>query len=134
MSGRCSELDKVDSNGALVSATISCSTTGACSCAGRTKLVYTSTATEPGNGASGRERGSLVASGPAGSVTLNLTGVRTGVGDGKGRWTLGKVTGYKGVALTSRGTYSTTMKVQSAVIGTKDTLVRIAATFSCWRC
>ena len=38
----------------------------------------------------GREGGTLVASGPTGSVTLLFTGTRTALGQGSGTWTLGQ--------------------------------------------
>jgi hypothetical protein len=73
-----------------------------------------------------------VASGPAGTITLLFKGTRTAVGDGKGAWTLGTVTGYDGVKLARRGTYSVTTKTLSYIVGTKNTLVRVNATLSPW--
>jgi len=132
--GKCSATNKLDHNGALLSTTIVCNATASCKCAGATKLVYTTTAAEPGNGANGRETGSFVASGPRGTVTLNFKGMRTALGDGKGTWTLGPVKGLAGVQLTKRGTYSVSTKTISQIVGTQDTIVRISATLGCWVC
>jgi hypothetical protein len=132
--GKCSATNKLDHNGALLSTTIVCNAAANCECAGATKLVYKTTAAEPGNGASGRESGTFVASGPQGTVTLNFSGTRTALGEGKGAWTLGPVKGLAGVQLTRRGTYAVATKTLSQVVGTQDTIVRITATLGCWVC
>jgi hypothetical protein len=132
--GKCSATNKLDHNGALLSTTIVCNATASCKCAGATKLVYKTTAAEPGNGASGRETGTFVASGPQGTVTLNFAGTRTSLGDGKGSWTLGPVKGLAGVKLAKRGAYAVSTKTVSEIVGTPDTIVRISATLGCWVC
>jgi hypothetical protein len=132
--GKCSAANKLDHNGALLSTTIVCKATANCKCGGATKLVYTTTAAEPGNGANGRESGTFVASGPQGTVTLNFKGTHTALGDGKGTWTLGPVKGLTGVQLTKRGTYAVSTKTVSQIVGTEDTIVRISATLGCWVC
>jgi hypothetical protein len=134
LTGKCSATNKLDHNGALLSTTIVCNATANCKCAGATKLVYKTTAAEPGNGASGRETGTFVASGPQGTVTLNFTGTRTSLGDGKGSWTLGPVKGLAGIKLTKRGTYAVSTTTLSQIVGTQDTIVRISATLGCWVC
>ncbi len=134
LTGKCSATNKLDHNGALLSTTIVCNATANCKCAGATKLVYKTTAAEPGNGASGRESGTFVASGPQGTVTLNFKGTRTALGDGQGSWTLGPVKGLTGVQLAKRGTYAVTTKTVSQIVGTQDTIVRISATLGCWVC
>src|SRR5262249_48295327 len=100
LTGKCSAANKLDHNGALLSTTIVCNATASCKCAGATKLVYKTIAAEPGNGGSGREAGTFVASGPGGTVTLNFKGTRTALGEAKGAWTLGPVKGLTGVKLT----------------------------------
>jgi len=134
LTGKCSAANKLDHNGALLSTTIVCNATANCKCGGATKLVYKTTAAEPGNGGNGREAGTFVASGPQGTVTLNFKGTRTALGDAKGTWTLGPVKGLAGVKLTKRGTYAVTTKTLSQIVGTEDTLVRISATLGCWVC
>jgi hypothetical protein len=132
LAGKCSATDQLDANGALLSTTIVCNATGSCKCAGATKLVYSATAREPGNGANGHETGTLVASGPTGTVTLTFKGTRTALGQATGSWTLGTVKGFKGVRMARRGTYALTTKTISQIVGTQDTMVRISATLSPW--
>ena len=88
----------------------------------------------PGTGAPGRESGSLVASGPAGSVTLLFRGARTALGQGSGTWTLGTVTGLAGAKLVAHGTYSTQTNTLHAVAGTMNTVVSVDSTYGCWNC
>jgi hypothetical protein len=132
LSGRCTATDKLDANGALLSTTIVCNASAACSCAGSTKLTYTTTSVQAGNGNPGPEHGSFVASGPTGSATLEFKGSRSALGAGKGTWTLGTVKGFKGVRLLRRGTYNVTTKTLSSVVGSRSTVVRVTATLSPW--
>ncbi len=134
LNGRCTEHDTLDANGALKSLSLTCQATGACKCGGATKLTYASTTLEPGNGASGKESGTLVAAGPNGTVTLKFSGPRSALGAGAGTWTLGKVIGYKGMKLVSHGRYTATTKTLSAVVGSHESVVRINASFGCWQC
>ncbi len=90
MRGTCTQANRLDANGALLSLTLTCTASAACACEGSTKLAYSSEAHLRGNGAPGRESGSLVASGPTGSVTLLFSGTRTALGQGSGTWTLGE--------------------------------------------
>jgi hypothetical protein len=132
LSGRCNATDKFDANGALQSTTIVCNATGSCQCRGSTKLTYTTTSVQAGNGNPGPEHGSFVASGATGTATLVFKGSRTALGEGKGTWTLGTVKGYGGVRLVRRGTYSVTTKTLSSVVGSRSTVVRVTATLSPW--
>ena len=83
-----------------------------------------------------------MATGPQGTVTLNLRGKREYMTTPKGAsyiqatgtWTLGKVTGYQGVQLTKSGTYKSIITTTSHVALSKVTVVRIAGTFGCWNC
>ena len=94
MTGTCHEVKHLDPLGALKSLSYTCT-------ARNLTFVYKAKAAEPGTGAPGHEVGTLVASGPEGTVTLKLKGTRTADGISKGTWLLGKVTGYKGVRLTT---------------------------------
>lgn len=132
LNGRCNATDKLDANGALLSTTIVCNATGSCSCGGSTKLTYTTTSVQAGNGNPGPEHGSFVAAGSAGTATLTFKGTRSALGAGKGTWRLGKVTGYKGVRLVRHGTYAVTTKTLSSVVGSRITVVRVTATLSPW--
>lgn len=134
LSGMCRETDKLDPNGALESSTIACTGKASCKCGGAAELTYTSTATEPGTGADGHETGTIVASGPLGTVTLRLAGKHTSLGGGTGVWTLVKSTGFKGVTLTRKGSYTTQTHTVSHVTGSMDTIVHISASVGCWRC
>jgi hypothetical protein len=134
LAGTCTDHQTLDSNGALKSLTTTCTTSGSCKCAGATKLTYTSKILEPGNGAAGKESGTLVAASPNGTVTLNFAGKRTSLGVGTGAWTLGKVTGFKGVSLAKRGAYAVTTKTVSQVVGSFKSIVRMNASFGCWAC
>jgi hypothetical protein len=134
LTGKCTGTNTLDNNGALKSLTLSCSATGACKCGGTARLVYDTKTVSPGNGAGGRETGTLVATSPEGTVTLRVQGKRSALGAGAGTWTLGKVTGYKGVSLAPHGTYTASVKTVSAVTGTMVTNVRITAAFGCWDC
>ena len=75
-SGKCTETDTLDHNGALASARNDCSTVAKGKFAGATQLNLTTFEKESGTGAPGLEHGTLVATGPQGSVTLNLRGKR----------------------------------------------------------
>jgi hypothetical protein len=134
LTGQCSEVDSLDSLGVLKSFTLTCTATGLCKCQGTTKLTYRSVAVLSGTGASGHEKGTLTASGPAGSATLSFKGTRTSLGVSTGSWTLGKTTGLPGVKFTRHGAYTTKAKTTQSVTGTKQTFVRIAASFGCWNC
>jgi hypothetical protein len=127
MTGGCHEVKHLDPVGALKSLSYTCT-------ARNRTFVYRADAAEPGTGASGHEVGTLVASGPEGTVTLKLKGTRTADGISKGTWLLGKVTGYKGVHLTRRGTYSSTTTTLSTTTGTLDSSVKVVALIGCWHC
>ena len=120
--------------GPVLSLTLTCTASAACTCEGSTKLAYRSEAHLPGNGAPGRESGSLVASGPTGSVTLIFNGTRTALGQGSGTWTLGQVTGFHGVRLATRGSYTTQTKTLQSVTGTMNTVVSVTGSYGCWNC
>ena len=140
--GKCTEIDTLDHNGALASAKNNCSTVAKGKFAGSTQLTLETFEKESGTGAPGLEHGTLVATGPQGSVTLNLRGKREYLTTPKGAsfiqesgtWTLGKVTGYQGVPLAKSGTYKAIISTLSQVTGSKVTVVRIAGTFGCWNC
>jgi hypothetical protein len=134
LTGQCVEVDTLDKLGVLKSFVLTCKATGPCKCQGTTKLNYTSVSKLSGTGASGREHGTLVASGPAGSVTLGFKGTRTALGVSTGTWTLLKKTGLPGVKLTTHGSYTTTTKTISSVTGTQQTSIKLAASFGCWNC
>ena len=142
LGGKCTEIDTLDHNGALASARNNCSTIAKGKFAGATQLALDTFEKESGTGAPGIEHGTLVATGPQGSVTLNLRGKRTYMTTAKGSpyiqetgtWTLGKVTGYPGAHFSKTGTYSTMIKTLSTVTGTKVSLVKITGTFGCWNC
>jgi hypothetical protein len=134
LSGKCTETDTFDSNGALKSASIACAAATSCACAGSTQLTYTVTAVEPGNGAPGRERGTLTATGPAGTLTFLLKGKHAAIGSGTGTWQLVKTLGYKGVQLSRAGTYTATTETLRQIPQSMPTIVKIAASLSCWRC
>jgi hypothetical protein len=141
LTGKCTEVDTLDKNGALKYATNTCITSARCKCAGSTRLDFQTVERESGTGAPGRETGTLVASGPLGKVTLILRGTQQAlmqrgvpVIQETGTWTRGPVTGYSGVQLATRGTYKAIITTNSTVTGSKVSLVHIAATFGCWRC
>jgi hypothetical protein len=134
LKGSCTVTTRLDANGVVTGSTLTCEAKGACACAGPTRLVYESSTTSPGNGAPGRERGTLSAAGALGSVTLALTGTRTGVGQSEGTWTLAKASGFAGVRLLKRGVYSSRTTDLEAILGTRSTTVSIAASISCWDC
>jgi hypothetical protein len=134
LTGQCHEVDTLDQLGVLKYFVLTCNASGPCKCQGATHLAYTSVARLSGTGASGREHGTLVASGPAGSVTLSFKGTLTSLGVGTGTWTLGKKTGFSGVKLTTHGSYTTTTKTTATVTGTQQTSVKVAASFGCWAC
>ena len=134
LTGQCVEVDKLDSLGVLKSFTLTCKATGPCKCQGATKLSYTSVSVLSGTGAPGHEKGTLVASGPAGSATLSFKGTRTALGVSTGTWLLGKTTGLPGAKFTRHGSYTTSTKTLSTATGTQQSAVKIAATFGCWNC
>lgn len=127
MTGGCHEVKHLDPLGVLKSLSYICT-------ARNLTFVYKAQAAEPGTGAPGHEVGTLVASGPEGTVTLKLEGTRTALGISKGTWRLGKVTGYKGVRLTRHGTYSSTTTTLSTTTGTFVSSVKVVALIGCWRC
>jgi hypothetical protein len=134
LSGRCTETDTLDSNGALKSASILCTGSGRCACQGATALAYSVKAVEPGTGAPGRERGTITATGPNGTLTFQLSGKHSALGAGTGTWTLAKAVGYKGVHLSTAGTYSTTVQRLKQVPQSMITIVKIETNLSCWQC
>ncbi len=134
LSGRCTETDTLDANGALKSATIACTGLGKCACEGSTQLDYSVKAVEPGTGAPGTERGTLTASGPTGMLRFELHGKHSALGAGTGTWKLVKAVGYKGVHLSTAGTYSTSTVTLRQVPQSMTTIVKIATRLSCWQC
>jgi hypothetical protein len=138
LTGMCVSQNVDDHNGVVTSSTLTCQARAACSCQGATRLVYETATVSPGNGASGKEKGTLVATGPHGSVTLSLVGVRATTGPGvamsKGTWTLGNVSGVARSGLASRGAYTTQTTSLTSVTGTTQTTVRISASIGCWAC
>ena len=140
--GKCTELDTLDHNGALASARNNCSAVARGNFAGATQLALATFEKERGTGAPGVEHGTLVATGPKGTVTLELRGKREYLATAKGAssiqdsgtWTLGKVTGYQGVPLAKSGSYKAIVTTLSQVTGSKVTIVRVAGTFGCWNC
>jgi hypothetical protein len=143
LAGMCSQVNKLDHNGALASATVTCTASGPCKCgAAGTKLTYSTHAVESGSSSSSLETGTIVATGPQGTITLVLSGKRSteplgltaSVDVGKGTWKLGKVTGYTGIQLAHSGTWSTTTKTVREITGSLNTVTSVAATVGCWRC
>jgi hypothetical protein len=134
LTGQCHEVDTLDNLGVLKYFVLTCNASGPCKCQGATKISYTSVAKLSGTGASGREHGTLVASGPAGTVTLNILGTRTSLGVSTGDWTLGKTTGFPGVRFAKHGSYTTRTKTTETVIGTNQTSIKVAASVGCWNC
>ena len=127
-------MNKLDHNGAMLAQTVTCTASPPCRCDEATKLAYHGIAVLRGTGASGKESGSLMASGPAGSGRLLFKGTRTALGQGTGTWTLGKVTGLAGTKLVAHGTYSSQTNTLHAVAGTMNTVVSVNATYGCWNC
>jgi hypothetical protein len=134
LKGTCTVATTLDADGVVIRGTLTCEAKGACICAGPTQLAYETATTSPGNGAPGREQGTLSASGAEGSVTLSLWGTRTGGGQSRGTWTLTRASGFSGVALTKRGTYTSQTTDLTSIPGTRTTTVEIAASIGCWDC
>jgi hypothetical protein len=134
LSGTCTVATTLDANGAVTASLVSCAARGSCTCAGPTSLVYRTATASPGNGAPGRERGTLTAAGPHGSVTLDLTGTRTGVGASQGSWRLDRASGFTGVSLVTHGVYRSQTTDLHPITGTRSTTVRITASIGCWDC
>jgi hypothetical protein len=134
LKGVCTVATTLDHNGVVTSSTLTCTAKGSCACPGPTRLLYQTATVSPGNGAPGREQGTLSASGALGSVTLALTGMRSGVGRSAGVWSLAKSSGFRGVALTRRGSYVSQTTDLNAILGTRSTSVTIAASLACWDC
>jgi hypothetical protein len=140
--GRCTEIDTLDHNGALAFAHNNCSTVAKGKFEGATQLALAMFEKESGTGAPGVEHGTLVATGPQGTVTLELKGKReytttakgTSLIQDSGTWTLGKVSGYQGVQLAKSSSYKAIVTTLSQVTGSKVTLVRVSGTFGCWSC
>jgi hypothetical protein len=141
LSGKCTEIDTLDHNGALASARNNCATTAKGRFAGATQLALGTFEKESGTGAPGLEHGTLVATGSQGSVTLNLHGKRTYMTTAKGTpyiqetgtWTLGILpTGE--LLCARRLARPRAHPTLSTVTGTKVSLVKIAGTFGCWNC
>jgi hypothetical protein len=140
--GKCTEIDTLDHNGALASARNNCATTAKGKIGGATQLALATFEKESGTGAPGLEHGAMVATGPQGTVTLDLRGKREYLTTPKGAsyiqesgtWTLGKVKGFQGVRLAKTGSYKTIVTTLSQIAGSKVTLVRVAGTFGCWNC
>jgi hypothetical protein len=134
LTGQCNEVDTLDSLGVLKYFVLTCNAVGPCKCQGATKLSFASRARLSGTGASGRETGTLVASGPAGSATLMLKGTRTALGVSTGTWTLGKTKGFAGVKLTTHGAYTIKSKTTQTVTGTQHSMIKVTASVGCWNC
>jgi len=134
LSGRCVETDTLDQNGALKSASIVCTGSGKCACAGSTGLAYAVTAIEPGTGAPGKERGTLTLTGPTGTLSFQLIGKHSAIGGGAGTWKIVKTVGYKGVQLIRTGTYRTTTQMLKQIPQSMITTVKIATNLTCWQC
>ena len=134
LSGRCTETDTLDSNGALKSASVVCKGSGKCACEGSTGLAYSVTAIEPGTGAPGKEHGTITATGPTGTLSFQLSGEHSAIGGGTGTWKLVKTVGYKGVQLSRTGTYTTTTERLKQIPQSMITTVKIATNLTCWQC
>lgn len=132
--GTCTVATTLDANGVVTRSLLTCAARGSCACAGPTTLVYHTATTSPGNGAPGRELGTLTASGSLGSVTLDLAGTRTGAGGSEGSWTLARAAGFAGLALVSHGAYRSQTTDLNPLPGTRSTSVRITASIGCWDC
>jgi hypothetical protein len=133
LKGTCTEKNKVDKNDVMISSTLTCTTKAICECSERTALVYESVWTSPGTGASGREKGTITATGKNATVMLELSGTRDGSGASSGKWVLGKVTGQPRADFRSQGTYRAMVKTLDPD-ASPTTSVRIAAAISCWSC
>lgn len=122
--GTCSAKLTDDVNGVVRRSTLTCNAKAQCACQGATQLVYQTATVSAGNGGPGRERGTIVASGPHGSVTLELLGTRSGLGASSGTWTLGK----------RQGSYTSQTTDVNAIIGELAWTVHISAVIGCWAC
>jgi hypothetical protein len=139
LSGTCASKNTDDGNGVVISSTLTCQAKGSCSsCAGATRLVYETATVSPGNGAAGKQHGTLTATGPHNSVTLALLGTSAtnmaGIAIGKGTWTLGHVSGTSRATLVHTGTYTTQTTTGASITGTTETTVRISGAIGCWAC
>jgi hypothetical protein len=130
LKGTCTLKTSLDANGAVTSSTLTCDANGR---SGSTRLTYATMTVAPGNGAPGRETGTLTARGALSSVTLDLAGTRS-VGTSNGHWTLGAAKGETPAALEKHGVYASQTTDLAAVAGTTSTTVKIVATFACWLC
>ncbi len=133
LKGSCTALNRLDSNGVILSSTVVCKSTGSCNCGRKMQLVYTSTWRSPGTGAPGPERGTLTASARNLTVTLKLAGTKYGSGQSSGRWVLGKVSGAPRSSFRSRGTYTALDSTMGSDLG-PTTAVRISTRIACWSC
>ena len=122
--GICSAKLTDDANGVVRLSTLTCNAKAACACQGATQLVYQTATVSAGNGSPGRECGTIVASGPHGSVTLALLGTRSGLGVSSGTWTVGK----------RQGSYASQTTDVSAILGELAWTVHISAVIGCWAC
>ncbi len=134
LKGTCTAQNNDDANGVVKSSTLTCLATGTCSCQGASQLGYQSITISPGNGSPGKEKATLTAKGPHGTVTLSLIGTRTGTGLSKGAWKLGAVSGAGASALVKQGLYTSQTTDLTAILGTMGWTVRIAAAVGCWAC
>jgi hypothetical protein len=134
LTGTCTLENHNNSIGTTLWSIITCDASGACACRGTTKLVYHTESKYPATAPGGREAGRITATSSGGSVILSLAGKRASITNGSGTWTLGKVSGYSGLAFRQRGTYTVTTKELSKVSGTTTSKVRITATLACWYC
>ena len=140
--GKCTEIDTLDHNGALASARNNCSTLAKGRFAGATQLELGTFESESGTGAPGVVHGTLLVTGPQGSVTLALRGKRTCMTTSKGApyvQETGTLDARQGLRLPGRaalrsGVYSTIMQTLSMVTGTKVSLVKVTGSFGCWNC
>jgi hypothetical protein len=139
LSGTCASKNTDDHNGVVISSTLTCQAKGDCNtCAAATRLVYETTTVSPGNGAPGKLRGTITATGRHDSVTLALLGTSAtnmaGIALGKGTWTLGHLSGVSRASLVRGGTYTTETTTVTSIPGTTETTVRISAAIGCWTC
>jgi hypothetical protein len=134
LTGSCTTTNLLNGNGVLTRTTETCDASGACSCPAGTQLTYHVVTMSPGTGVKGHEKGSLRASGPAGSAIISLVGSRTADGTSNGSWALGSHSGFAGSHLRTRGGYETTTKSLARNSAGLTAPVRISATIACWNC
>jgi hypothetical protein len=118
----------------MLAQTERCTASSVCRCDGSTQLAYRGLAVLPGTGASGKESGMLVASGPAGSVTLLFKGTRTSLGAGHGNVDARKGQGPRRRQARPARCLHTQTNTLHAVTGTMNTVVSINTAYGCWNC